>query len=67
MTFLRRRRRPKADRAAGTRRDADRRLTLVERGAPGWLNLLVILSFWNVMKFAWAAVLSPLSWLHGTS
>jgi hypothetical protein len=33
--------------------------TLVERGGPGWLNLLVFLFFWNAMKFAWMAVLSP--------
>lgn len=33
--------------------------TLVERGGPGYLNVLVILFFWNAMKFAWLAVLSP--------
>jgi hypothetical protein len=26
----------------------------------GWLNVLVFLFFWNAMKFAWMAVLSPL-------
>src|SRR3954464_7170524 len=26
----------------------------------GWLNVLVFLFFWNSMKFAWLAVLSPL-------
>lgn len=26
----------------------------------GWLNVLVFLFFWNAMKFAWLAVLSPL-------
>lgn len=32
--------------------------TLVERGGPGWLNVLVILFFWNATKFAWMAALS---------
>ncbi len=35
----------------------------------GWLNVLVFLFFWNAMKFAWLAVLSPLAGevvpLHG--
>lgn len=26
---------------------------------PGYLNMLVVLFFWNAMKFAWTAVLSP--------
>lgn len=26
----------------------------------GWVNFLVFLFFWNAMKFAWMAVLSPL-------
>ena len=26
----------------------------------GWLNVLVLLYFWNALKFAWIAVLSPL-------
>ena len=26
----------------------------------GWLNVLVFLFFWNAMKFAWLAVVSPL-------
>jgi hypothetical protein len=26
---------------------------------PGWLNVLVILFFWNAAKFAWLATLSP--------
>ena len=29
------------------------------RGGPGWLNVLVILFFWNAAKFAWLATLSP--------
>jgi len=33
--------------------------TIVERGGPGWLNVLVILFFWNAMKFGWMAVLVP--------
>jgi hypothetical protein len=36
--------------------------TIVERGGPGWLNALVILFFWNSIKFVWMAVLSPLWW-----
>jgi hypothetical protein len=28
--------------------------TIVGRGGPGWLNLLVILFFWNAAKFALA-------------
>lgn len=35
-------------------------MTLIERGGPGYLNVLVMLFFWNGMKFAWLAVLSPL-------
>ena len=35
-------------------------MTLIERGGPGYLNLLVMLFFWNGMKFAWLAVISPL-------
>ena len=26
--------------------------TIVKQGGPGWLNVLVLLSFWNSMKFA---------------
>ena len=25
----------------------------------GWLNVLVLLTFWNAMKFAWVAALTP--------
>lgn len=39
--------------------------TVVERGGPGYLNVLVILSFWNAVKFAWLAVLSASSCVHG--
>lgn len=33
---------------------------LTSRPGLGWLNLLVLLFFWNAAKFAWHAVLSPL-------
>lgn len=32
--------------------------TIIQRDGPGWLNLLVILFFWNATKFAWMAVFS---------
>ncbi|CAN5123427.1 hypothetical protein BH09ACT10_BH09ACT10_00410 [soil metagenome] len=32
---------------------------IVAAGGPGCLNVLVILFFWNAMKFAWVAVLAP--------
>lgn len=32
---------------------------IVERDGPGYLNVLVLLFFWNAMKFAWAAILAP--------
>lgn len=35
---------------------------LVERGAPGWVNLLVLLLLWNAIKFALAGPVSLL-WL----
>lgn len=38
--------------------------TIIERGGPGWLNVLVILFFWNATKFAWMAVLSPFIWMR---
>lgn len=43
--------------------------TVVADGGPGWLNLLVILLFWNAMKFAWMTILSPLLLVkvHGAS
>lgn len=31
----------------------------------GWLNLLVLLFFWNAVKFAWMGVLAPVMWLAG--
>jgi len=33
--------------------------TIVERGGPGYLNVLVLLFAWNAMKFALMAVVSP--------
>lgn len=33
---------------------------VVERGGPGCFNILVILFFWNAVKFAWLGVLAPL-------
>ena len=30
----------------------------------GWMNVLVILSLWNALKFAWLAVLTPLASLR---
>lgn len=32
---------------------------IVADGGPGFLNVLVVLFFWNAMKFAWMASLSP--------
>jgi hypothetical protein len=37
--------------------------TIVERGGPGYLNVLVILFFCDAMKFAWLGALSPITWL----
>lgn len=33
--------------------------TLIERGGPGYLNVLVILFFWNAAKFGCLGVLAP--------
>lgn len=33
--------------------------TIVADGGPGWLNVLVILFFWNAAKFAWMGILVP--------
>jgi hypothetical protein len=47
--------------------------TIVERGGPGWLNVLVMLLAWNAIKFVALAVMTPLRWLavrsreHATS
>lgn len=37
---------------------ANYRLTLIEDGGPGWLNLLVLLFCWNALKFL---VMGPVS------
>ncbi|RNM11826.1 sulfate permease [Nocardioides pocheonensis] len=31
----------------------------------GWFNVLVLLFFWNAVKFAWMTVLAPAMWLSG--
>lgn len=36
--------------------------TIVADGGPGYLNVLVVLFFWNAIKFAWIAGLTPF-WL----
>lgn len=38
--------------------------TIVERGGPGYLNVLVVLFFWNAMKFAWTTILAPARMLN---
>lgn len=37
--------------------------TIVERGGPGYLNVLVFLFAWSALKFAAVAVLTPFRWL----
>lgn len=39
--------------------------TVVAQGGPGWLNMLVILFFWNAVKFAWLGALAPIRWVAG--
>ncbi|MBE7324261.1 hypothetical protein IEQ44_06320 [Nocardioides sp. Y6] len=39
--------------------------TMVERGAPGFLNVMVLVFFWNAVKFAWTALLAPVWIVHG--
>jgi len=34
-------------------------MTIIERGGPGYLNVLVMLFAWNALKFAVTAALSP--------
>ncbi|MDE0802699.1 MAG: hypothetical protein OSA99_05170 [Acidimicrobiales bacterium] len=38
--------------------------TIVERDGPGYLNVFVLLFFWNAMKFAWATILAPARMLN---
>jgi hypothetical protein len=35
--------------------------TLIERGAPGWVHLLVLLFIWNGLKFLWNGPVSLLA------
>jgi hypothetical protein len=37
--------------------------TIVERGGPAYLNLLVLLFAWNAIKFGATCVLTPVRWL----
>ena len=37
---------------------------IIERGGPGYLNVLVVLFFWNAMKFAWTTILAPARMLN---
>jgi hypothetical protein len=39
--------------------------TIVERGGPGWLNVLVLLFAWNAVKLFSMALISPMLWLLG--
>ena len=41
--------------------------TLIERGAPGCFNVLVLLFAWNAMKFAALAMVTPFRWLSTLS
>lgn len=38
--------------------------TIVERGGPGYLNVLVVLCAWNSLKFAALAVLTPFRYFN---
>jgi hypothetical protein len=40
-------------------------ILLAGRPGLGWLNVLVLLFFWNAVKFAWMAVLTPVVWVSG--
>jgi hypothetical protein len=37
-------------------------ILLAARPGLGWLNVLVLLFFWNAVKFGWIAVLAPVMW-----
>lgn len=41
--------------------------TIIERGGPGYLNVLVILFFWNAGKFFWLALTTPFLLLRNRS
>jgi hypothetical protein len=36
-------------------------VVLIERGAPGWLNLVVALCIWNGLKFCWLGLIGTSS------
>lgn len=38
-------------------------MTIIDRGGPGYLNVLVLLFAWNALKFGALAVLTPFRWL----
>lgn len=38
--------------------------TIVERGGRGYLNVFVVLFFWNAAKFFWLAMLMPITALR---
>lgn len=38
-------------------------MTAIERGGPGYLNVLVMLFAWNAIKFGVVGVLTPFRWL----
>ncbi|MGD9959014.1 hypothetical protein [Nocardioides sp.] len=38
-------------------------MAIIERGGPGYLNVLVMLFAWNAIKFTVAGVLTPFRWL----
>lgn len=40
-------------------------MTIIERGGPGYLHVLVMLYAWNAIKFAVVGVLTPFRWLGG--
>lgn len=40
-------------------------ILIAGRPGLGRLNVLVLLFFWNAVKFAWMAVLAPVMWLSG--
>lgn len=37
---------------------------IAQRPGLGWINVLVVLLFWNALKFAWLAVLAPMASLR---
>ncbi len=37
-------------------------MTIIQRGGPGYLNVLVMLFAWNALKFAVVGLLTPLRW-----